>query len=338
MRLWAKTYPNDFTPASRKAVLDVLTKESGGNAALLNEFKLLFLKRKINLPSASSEPSLATPSESDGNGLATRGSSGVRLFRSGSLTARGVNAGMNTEAAQCSLTGSTTSGNLTAREYNRSSARAEDSSTSTQQQTTTERQGSIPASLSGGSLDKMFAQRHTGKKQRSATIGAGPLPQLTPDDAPSGTRDFRDRPSPRDTTPLTASSSSFLSSSLSSSHASPPPSPKATPTTTTTDGRRLNKEQSLSTNNVRSVLSGSPVPAINLHEVRKKDQISLKEKDQKAIKKIRTASLNRQSQPLQQQQQQQHQTSSLISPRVDKGRLKGAYACVSVCVCVCVCV
>jgi PIN domain nuclease of toxin-antitoxin system len=117
-----------------------------------------------------------------------------------------------------------------------------------------------------------------------------------------------------------------LSSSLSSSHASPPPSPKATPTTTT-DGRRLNKEQSLSTNNVRSVLSGSPVPAINLHEVRKKDQISLKEKDQKAIKKIRTASLNRQPQP---QQQQQHQTSSLISPRVDKGRLKGACSCVSV--------
>ena len=31
MRLWAKNYPNDFTPASRKAVLDVLAKESGGN-------------------------------------------------------------------------------------------------------------------------------------------------------------------------------------------------------------------------------------------------------------------------------------------------------------------
>ena len=103
------------------------------------------------------------------------------------------------------------------------------------------------------------------------------------------------------------------------------------------EGRRLNKEHSLSTNNVRNAIivaasagaGAGVVPPINLHEVRKKDQINLKEKDQKTIKKIRSASLNRQHQP----------TSSipLIPPRTDKGHLKGACACAVVRVRSCVC-
>lgn len=331
MRIWAKNYPNDFTPASRKAVLDVLTKETGGNAALLNEFKLLFLKRQANPPAAGSaqEPTTTTgggDSVVNGNasgGLGTRGGSGVRLFRSGSLTARGTN-GAAAAAVSASLTSSTHAGSLTAREYKPPSGRAGaddngESRPSTTSATAGATMGPIQASLSGGSLDKMFASRRTGKKQRSATIGGGPLPQLasTPDVV-----EFRERPSlpsPRAQPPSSSSSSSFLSSSLSSSHASPPASPR---TTAMIEGRRLNKEHSLSTNNVRNAIivaasagaGAGAVPPINLHEVRKKDQINLKEKDQKTIKKIRSASLNRQHQ----------QTSSipLISPRVDKGRLK----------------
>jgi hypothetical protein len=76
--------------ASRKAVLDVLTKETGGNVALLNEFKLLFLKRQANPPVRPRSP--ATPSPPIRSSMATRrlgtkDDSGVRLFLSGNLTA-----------------------------------------------------------------------------------------------------------------------------------------------------------------------------------------------------------------------------------------------------------
>lgn len=96
-----------------------------------------------------------------------------------------------------------------------------------------------------------------------------------------------------------------VTTSLTSSRSSPPLSPRIS------ENKQLKSAAiSRSTHNLRSTAN---IPPINIVEVRKKDQINLKEKDQKTIKKIRSTSLNKTDAT----------SIALISPRVDKGRIKG---------------
>lgn len=265
MRIWAKNYPNDFTPASRKAILDALGKENVA-PALLNEFKLLFLKRKCLVPSTgaaaggssaggTNTTASGTTDGSNGSGIGSRGS-GIRTLHNGSLTARDYN--LSTADGIRPLI--SPSGSLTARERSTRTigSEAEFSSTSTsrsdvpslassnsseRQSSSLDRKGGIPPSFSGSSLDKFLSSRPSGKKKRSATIDGGPLPDIVAELMSERTRAAA--------LPSSSAPSLTLTSSQSSFQTPQPLSPRHS------EKRRLSKDNahSLSANNVRSVMN-----------------------------------------------------------------------------------
>jgi len=216
MRVWAKSYPHDFTPASRKTILEAL-KQGSGDASLVNEIKLLFLKRVPNLhlsPAGADHPSssngadpLLPPPSSSSSGNATSGP------RRGSVIFFGSEGAPSTSPL--------------------------------------ERRGGMPPSFSD-----IMDHALTSRKPRSATIDG-----CTNSSRPPGCTE----------------TDSFLASSLSSSRSSPPPSP----------GRWLAREHTVnkSAHNKKNLLAPSNAA---VGDGRKKDQISLREKDQKVLKKMRS--------------------------------------------------